>query len=134
MAQTIIIRGDAQRELAKRIIDAAPIDAVVTIREGTRTLDQNAKLWAMLSDIARAKPEGRHMSPEVWKAAFMSALGHEIVWQPGIEDAPPFPAGFRTSRLSKRMFADLITFVAAYGDRHGVHWSEPPPSYEEGVA
>lgn len=125
MAQTVIIRSDIQRILAKGLIEAAPVDAVVTIREGTRTLDQNAKLWAMLSDIARAKPEGRHMSPEVWKAAFMSALGHEIVWQPGIEDAPPFPAGFRTSRLSKRMFADLITFVSAYGDRHGVKWSDP---------
>ena len=55
----------------------------------------------------------------------MSALGHEIVWQPGIEDAPPFPAGFRTSRLSKARMADLITFIAAYGDRHGVRWSEP---------
>lgn len=125
MAQVVIIRGDVQRILARSLIDHAPIDAVVTIREGTRTMDQNARMWAMLSDIARAKPEGRHMSPEVWKAAFMSALGHEIVWQPGIEDAPPFPAGFRTSRLSKRGMADLITFIAAYGDRHGVEWSDP---------
>lgn len=126
MAQTVIIRGDAQRILAKSIIDRAPVDAVVTIKEGTRSLDQNAKLWAMLSDIARAKPEGRAMSPEMWKAAFMSALGYEIVWQPGIEGAPPFPAGFRTSRLSKSQFADLITFVMAYGDRHGVKWSKEP--------
>ncbi|MDQ7262765.1 recombination protein NinB [Paracoccus sp. PS-1] len=124
MAQTVIIRGDVQRILAKSIIDRAPVDAVVTVKEGTRSLDQNAKLWAMLSDIARAKPEGRTMSPEVWKAAFMSALGYEIVWQPGIEGAPPFPAGFRTSKLSKSQFADLITFVMAYGDRHGVQWSD----------
>ncbi|UFM63665.1 recombination protein NinB [Paracoccus sp. MA] len=124
MAQTVIIRGDVQRILAKSIIDRAPVDAVVTVKEGTRSLDQNAKLWAMLSDIARAKPEGRTMSPEMWKAAFMSALGYEIVWQPGIEGAPPFPAGFRTSRLSKSQFADLITFVMAYGDRHGVQWSD----------
>ncbi|SIT74607.1 recombination protein NinB [Pontibaca methylaminivorans] len=124
MAQTVIIRGDVQRRLAKAIIDAAPIDAVVTVKEGTRTLDQNALMWALLSDIARAKPEGRHMSPELWKAAFMSALGHEIIWQPGIEGSPPFPAGFRTSRLSKARMADLITFIQAYGDRHGVRWSD----------
>ena len=124
MAQTIIIRGDSQRDLAKAVIDKAPMDAVVTIKEGTRSLDQNAKLWAMLSDIARAKPEGRAMSPEVWKAAFMAALGHEIIWQPGIDNAPPFPAGFRTSRMSKGQFADLITFVQEYGDRHGIKWSE----------
>lgn len=123
MAQTVIIRGQSQRDLAKQIIDRAPLDAVVTVREGTRSLDQNAMMWACLSDIARAKPEGRSMSPETWKAAFMSALGYEIVWQPGIEDAPPFPAGFRTSRLSKARMADLLTFILAYGDRHGVQWS-----------
>ncbi len=124
MAQTVILRGDVQRLLAKHLIDMAPADAVVTVKEGTRSVDQNAKMWAMLSDIARAKPEGRVWAPEVWKAAFMSALGHEIVWQPGIDGAPAFPAGFRTSRLSKSRMADLITFIAAYGDRHGVRWSD----------
>lgn len=124
MAQTVIIRGDLQRSLAKAIIDRAPIDAVVTVREGTRTSDQNAKMWAMLSDIARAKPEGRVMPPEHWKAAFMSAFGVEIVWQQGIDGSPAFPAGFRTSRLSKAKFADLITFIQEYGDRHGVRWSD----------
>lgn len=69
----------------------------MTVKEGTRSLDQNAKLWAMLSDIAQAKPEGRTMAPEMWKAAFMSALGYEIVWQPGIDNAPAFPAGFSGS-------------------------------------
>lgn len=125
MTQTVILRGLEQRALASRLIAAAPQDAVVTIKEGTRTLDQNAMMWACLSDIARAKPEGRVMSPEMWKAAFMSALGHEIVWQPGIDGSPPFPAGFRTSRMSKSQMADLLTFILAYGDRYGVRWSEP---------
>ena len=125
MAQTVIIRGPAQRILAKAIIDAAPVGAVVTVKEAGRSLPQNARLWAILSDIARAKPEGRTMPPEAWKAAFMSALGHEIIWQPGLDNAPPFPAGFRSSRLSKSQFADLLTFVAEYGDRHGVRWTGP---------
>ena len=124
MSQTVIIRGEDQRRLAKHLIDRAPTDAVVTIKEGTRTADQNSKMWAMLSDIARAKPEGRIWPPETWKAAFMSALGHEIVWQPGIDGAPAFPAGFRTSRLSKAGMADLITFIQAYGDKHGVRWTD----------
>lgn len=122
--QTVILRGPSQRQLAKAIIDRAPDDAVVTIKEAARSLDQNALLWAMLSDIARAKPEGRSMSPEVWKSAFMSALGHEIIWQPGLDGSPPFPCGFRTSRLNKSQFGDLLTFVMEYGDRHGVKWSD----------
>lgn len=122
--QTIILRGPQQRDLARRLIDRAPQNYVVTVKEQSRTLDQNAKLWAMLSDISRAKPEGRMMTPEYWKAAFMAALGHELIWQPGIDGGPPFPAGYRSSRLNKSQMADLITFVAEYGDRHGVQWSD----------
>ena len=123
--QTVILRGKEQRTLARELIDSAPDNAVVTIKAATRTLDQNAKMWAMLSDIARAKPEGRMWTPDTWKAAFMHALGHEIMWQPGIDGGSPFPAGFRTSRLDKAQMADLITMVYEYGDRHGVRWSGP---------
>ena len=121
--QTVILRGDAQRLLAKQLIDRAPVDAVVNVREATRTLEQNAKMHAMLSDISRAKPEGRMMGPELWKAVFMQACGHEVQFLNGL-DGLPFPAGFRSSRLTVRQMADLITFIAAYGDQHGVRWSE----------
>lgn len=121
--QTVILRGDAQRALAKQLIDRAPIDAVVNVKEATRNTDQNAKLWAMLSDISRAKPEGRKMTAELWKAVFMQACGHEVQFLNGL-DGLPFPAGFRSSRLTVRQMADLISFVAAYGDQHGVKWSD----------
>lgn len=123
MSQTVILRGDSQRMLAKALIDKAPVDAVVTVKEATRNLDQNARLWAMLSDISRAKPEGRTMTAELWKCVFMAACGHEVQFLNGL-DGLPFPAGFRSSRLTVRQMADLITFVAAYGDQHGVKWSE----------
>lgn len=124
MSQTVILRGLEQRALACGMVNAAPVDAVVTIKPAARSMDQNAKLWAMLSDIARSKPEGRVMTAEMWKAAMMNALGHEILWQPGIDNGPPFPAGFRSSRLSKEQMGDLITFISEYGDRHGVKWSD----------
>lgn len=127
MADTVILRGQPQRDLAKRLIDLAPADAVVRVSEATRNLDQNARLWAMLSDVARAKPEGRSWTPEVWKAAFMHALGHQVMFCEGLDGSGPFPVGFRSSRLTVRQMADLITCVAEYGDRHGVQWSEPNP-------
>lgn len=98
----------------------------VILREPTRNLDQNARMWAMLSDISKAKPEGRKHTPEVWKAIFMQALGYETRFIMGL-DNQPFPVGFRSSRLRVREMADLITFIAEYGDRHGVRWSEPHP-------
>jgi hypothetical protein len=127
MAQTVRLVGQSQRDLAIALIERAPADAVVTIREATRNADQNAKLWAMLSDISRAKPEGRAWVPETWKAAFMHSLGHQVQFCEGLDGSGPFPLGFRSSRLSKRQFADLITVVQEYGDRHGVQWSEPCP-------
>lgn len=122
--QTIILRGPAQCAQAKRLVDLAPRDAVVNIREATRNADQNARMWAMLSDISRAKPEGRKHPPETWKALFMHALGYETRFEMGL-NGEPFPVGFRSSRLTVHQMADLITFIAEHGDRHGVRWSEP---------
>lgn len=125
--QTILLRGQAQRDLAKRVIDAAPPGAVVNVREATRNKDQNARMWAMLSDVSRAKPEGRMWPPETWKAAFMHSLGHQCRFAEGLDGSGLFPIGFRTSRLTVRQMADLITVIAEYGDRHGVRWTEPSP-------
>ena len=87
-------------------------------------LAANAKMWAMLSDVSRAKPEGRTHTPEVWKALFMSACGHAVQFEQGL-DGTPFPVGFRSSRLSKAQMIDLIEFIYAYGSQHGVVWTEP---------
>ena len=124
--QTVILRKQEQRDLAKSMIDAAPIDAVVNVREATRNKDQNAKMWAMISDISRAKPEGRRHTPDDWKCLFMNACGFEVQFLHGL-DGDPFPSGFRSSRMTVRQMADMITFIYAYGDRHGVKWTEPEP-------
>jgi hypothetical protein len=127
MAQTVILRGLEQRALACALIHRAPADSVVQIAGPKRSVDQNAKLWAMLSDIARAKPEGRMWTAEAWKAAFMHAIGHEVQFGQALDGQGFFPLGYRTSRLSKAQFAALITVVQEYGDRHNVAWSEPHP-------
>ncbi len=121
--QTVILAGETQRHLAKKLIDVAPHGAVVNVREATRNADQNARLWAMLSDISRSRPDGRTHTAEVWKALFMNACGYEVQFLQGL-DGNPFPSGFRSSRLSVRQMADLITYIASYGDQHGVRWSE----------
>lgn len=121
--QTVILATDAQRQLAKRLIDIAPQGAVVNIQEARRTTEQNAKLWAMLSDVSRAKPEGRMHTPEIWKALFMNACGHAVQFETGLS-GQPFPVGFRSSRLTKREMIDLIDFIGSYGASHGVRWSD----------
>lgn len=125
MTQTVILGSPRERAIAKQLIDKAPSGAILTIREAKRTVDQNAKLWAMLSDVSRAKPEGRHWTPETWKCAFMHSLGHQVQFCEGLDNSGPFPLGFRSSRLSVKQMIDLIESVYEYGSRHGVVWSEP---------
>jgi len=128
--QTLILASQSVRERAKRMIDLAPDRSVVNIQEENRTSDQNAKMWAMLSDISRAKPEGRRHTAETWKGVFMQACGWEVQFVEGL-DGRPFPEGFRSSRMTVKQMADLITFIQSYGDQHGVLWTYPEDRYEE---
>lgn len=120
----VILVGETQRHHAKNLIEQAPPNAVVTIKEATRTLLQNAKLWAMLNDISKAEPEGRKLTPDIWKAAFMVSCGHQIIFEHGIDGGPPFPVGFRSSKLTIPQMNDLIECMYEYGARHGIVWSD----------
>lgn len=126
--QTVRLVGEAQRELAKRLIDRAPPLSIVNIKPETRSNEQNSLFWALLSDISRAKPEGRRHSPEIWKCLFMSACGHAVQFENGL-NGQPFPVGFRSSRLSKSQMSDLIECAREYAARHSVLLSEPQNNY-----
>jgi hypothetical protein len=128
--QTVILRGDVQRHLAKRLIDSAPADAVVNIRQATRSTDQNAKMHAMLSDVARAKPGGRVLRVDAWKALFMAEAGFQCIFEPTLDGSGVVPLGFKSSRLNKAEFSDLIETIYEFGARHDVRWSEPHPLKE----
>lgn len=127
--------NDLVRHHAINAIRSAPQNARVTISEAQRTIDQNAKLWAMLSDVANAKPEGRNWAPETWKSAFMHYLGHQVRFCEGLDGSGPFPLGFHSSRLSVAQMGDLITCIQEYGDRHGVVWKDAKAGgFMEGAA
>jgi hypothetical protein len=123
--QIVRLFDGAARAVARRLIDLAPFGAVVQISAPRRTTEQNSKLWAMLSDVARAKPEGRVLSTDDWKALFMSAAGFKCRFEPGIDGEGFVPLGFKSSRLSKIEFSDVIEAMYEYGARHGIEWSEP---------
>ena len=122
MSHRVVLGKDRSR--AHALVERAPAGHVVEIREPRRTPEQNDKMWAMLTDISVAMPEGRRMIPEEWKAVFMQACGWEQQFLEGL-DGRPFPTGFRSSRMTKGQMADLITFIQAYGDQYGVRWSDP---------
>jgi hypothetical protein len=120
MTQTLIMSSSARRFEAKRLIDLAPDYAVVKIDAPRRTVDQNRLLWARLSELSRAKPEGRNLPPETWKALFMSAAGFQCTFEPGLDGNGVVPLGFKSSRLNKAEFSDLIEAIHEYASRHGI--------------
>lgn len=120
--QTMILR-DGNKDRAARLVMAAPSGHVLTIKPPTRTNEQNALMWVLLSELSRAKPEGRSLTPDVWKAIMMHACGHAVQFENGI-NGQPFPLGFRSSRLSKDQMSELIECIYEYGARCGVEFSE----------
>jgi hypothetical protein len=108
-----------------RLVDAAPPGAILNIRPATRTNEQNNKMHAMLSDVARAKPDGREMTTDQWKAAFMDAAGFKPTFIPSLDGESFLCLGYKSSRLTKTEFSDLIECIYEFGARKGIEWSEP---------
>jgi len=124
MSQTIILSSHSRRSEARRLIDIAPPYSVVSIKGPTRTNDQNAKLWAMLSDISRAKPEGRAYPPETWKVLFMHSLGFQQRFEQALDGQGVIPVGYRSSRLTVQQMSDLIEVIQEYAARHDIALKE----------
>jgi hypothetical protein len=122
--QTIRLTTPLARSRAMGMVQQAPNGAVVNIRAATRTGEQNALMWALLSDISRAKPEGRELTPDVWKSLFLHSLDHTQRFEMALDGNGVVPVGFRSSRLTKQQFSDLIEVIREYGARHGVEWSD----------
>lgn len=122
--QTVILAGDRARQIAHQLVDRAPPYAVLNIQEAKRTLDQNSKWHAMLSDIARAKPEGRVHDVRTWKALLMADADFQPLFERSLDGKGLIHIGFKSSRLRKSEFSDLIEATYAYGALHGVIWSD----------
>lgn len=123
--QTVRLTSGPNRKKAIELILAAPQGAICNVRQATRSGEQNAKLWAMLSDVSRAKPEGREYPPEIWKSLFMADVGFEPRFEPSLSGRGVVPIGYKSSRLTKGEFSDLIEAIYAYGAEHDVSWTEP---------
>lgn len=117
---TLKLANQNVRKRAHHWLSHAPEGMLIKFQEPTRSLDQNAKLWAMLGDVSRQKEHnGRKYPPEVWKALFMSACGHELDLIVGLNNEP-VPMGQSSSALSVAQMSDLIEFISFWGAENGV--------------
>lgn len=92
------------------------------LREAKRTDDQNAALWSLLGQIHKQRPihNGVKMTTDLWKAVFMQAWGAEVVFLPTLDGDGMFPAGHRSSHLTKGEFSTLIEFILAWTAQEGI--------------
>ena len=75
------------------------------------------------------------MEPESWKLFFLDELRRTYDDDRRLLDLVPNADGTRyvnignvhSSDLTVQEMSDLLSLVSAFGDNHGVEWSEPPP-------
>lgn len=128
----LVITGESARRAAVRAIHEALDGQVVTIAYPTRKLEQNAKMWAMLSDLEQQTHwHGNTLVAEEWKDLLSAGLVQSKV-VPNLTGNGFVILGQRTSRLSKSKFAALIELIYAFGTERGVVWSEPKAEIPEG--
>jgi hypothetical protein len=122
---TVIIRNLDDRKRASSWVYQAPFGTRVEFKEVKRTLDQNSKLWAMLTDVARqVRWAGMKLTPGDWKFIFLDALSRERRIVPNIDGTGIVPLYKSTSDLSKSEMSDLIELILAFGAKHEVKFSD----------
>lgn len=135
MSQPFILRAENARdrmaaawEFAKQFLQLGQAVRVeVSECKPTRTLEQNSKMWAVLTDISRQVEwhvDGKlqHLEPEDWKDILTAGLKKHQRIAAGIEGGFVM-LGRRTSKMKIGEMVELIEFALWFGTERGVVWS-----------
>ena len=103
------------------VISAAPYGTRVEIKAARRSLPQNDRMWAMLTEVARqAKWHGVRLRPDDWKIIFLDALKRETRTVPNLDNSGFVQLERSSSDLSKQEMSDMMELMAAWGAANGV--------------
>lgn len=105
-----------------------PVRVKVEPTACTRTLEQNAKMWAVLTDIARQVEwpvDGKMqlLEKEDWKEILTAGLKKHQRVAAGVEGGFVM-LGVRTSRMTIGQMVELIEFALWFGAEKGVRWGD----------
>ena len=99
-------------------------------RETRRSSEQNAKMWAMLTEFShQLEHGGRHYEPEHWKAILLHAWGQEIEFLPALDGKAFIPYGNQSSKMLKRDMVSFLEFIMAEGTKRGVKFADDPADH-----
>lgn len=95
---------------------------VLTVKPSTRSLEQNARMWAMLTEISeQVEWYGNRLTAEEWKSVFSAAMKRAKV-VPGL-DGGFVVCGQSTSKMTRAEMSEMQTLMEAFGAERGVRFS-----------
>jgi len=117
----IVIASQADRTKAANWAIKAPFGTRIEFKQAKRTLPQNDRFWAMLTDVSRQLPwHGMKMTPGQWKLFFLDALRRELRLVPNIDGTGFVNIGTSSSDLTIGEMSDMMELITAFGAKHGV--------------
>lgn len=125
--QVFILTHPLARRNAAMTCAQAPSGYVVSITPPKRSSIQNARMWAMLGDIAAQVPwkvndQDEFLDAEDWKNVLTASLREEKRTAQGYRGGMVL-LGRRTSRMTSPQMSELIELMFAFGAEHGVSWT-----------
>src|SRR5512135_1821232 len=123
--RTIILDDGPVRQRAVDAVREAPAGLVVQIKEQTRTTDQNAAMWPLLTEFSRqllwpVNGSMTKLTPEEWKDVLTAAFQRETARLAMGLDGGVVMLGLRTSKMGKKRFSELLEFIHAVAADRGV--------------
>ena len=122
----LVMSHDLARRRALDAVTQAPPGYVVTVKEPSRSLDQNAALWPLLTEFSEQllwPVNGRmvKMEPEEWKDVLSAAFrGEQARLAMGL-DGGVVMLGLRTSKMGKKQFSEFLDFLHATAADRGIN-------------
>jgi hypothetical protein len=121
----LTLRSTVDKARVHKIVDAAPLGTRVEVKAAKRSLPQNDRMWAMLTDVAQQVPwHGVRLRPDDFKLIFLDALKRELRMVPNLDGTGFVNLGRSSSDLSKSEMSDLMELIAEFGARHGVTFQD----------
>lgn len=123
------LNHETARQRAIECVSKAPVGYVVTVKEPTRSLEQNAMLWALLQAFADqllwpVNGAMVRMEPEEWKDVLSAAFKREQARLAMGLDGGVVMLGLRTSKMGKREFGEFVEFLQSVAADRGVELQE----------
>lgn len=120
---TLVLISDAIRQKAIHWIRNLPQGTRVEFKGPKRSLDQNSRMWALLTDVATQLPwHGLKLTPDDWKLVFLDAMKREVRMVPNLDGNGFVSLGRSSSDLSVSEMVDLQELIVAFGSQHGVRF------------